>query len=238
VVLQAAAPTLGQHAAVNGTTTYDISPTMLTDGSTLVVGIGQPGGDADQAYSLSDGVNTWSSAVLSANTSGATPSRHCQIFYAPNIVTTAGALTITVTVSNGNGASRAQWVEVLGAHLTAPLNQTDSVAESGNNTTHAAAVSMTTASDVFVYTIMVGNSALGTFTPTTTTTPDFITLAGDFSVGDTVSQYYSGATALSADTITWSSATGRTVANCAASFIAPAAGGRAPSLSTLMARGR
>ena len=238
VVLQAAAPTLGVHGANSGTTTYTLSPSTLTDGSTLVIGIGQVSGDADQSYSVGDTINTYASAVLSANTGGVSLSRKCQIFYAPNISTTAGALTVTITVANGTSTSRSQFVEVLGAHLTTPLNAADSVAESADTMSHTAAVSMTTDSDIFVYSIMAANSTLGTLTPTASPAFDG-TLAADFSVNSVVSQHYTGATGLTTNTLAWDSGTSRTTASCSAAFIAPAAAdGRAPSLTTLMARGR
>jgi hypothetical protein len=229
--LWAAAPTLGVHGAATASgTTITLSPTGLTDGSTLAIGVSQTGSDADQSYSVADtNSNSYVSAVKSAYTTGTNANRVCQIFYAKNITTTAGATTITVTITLGTTSVRGQWVEVLGASTAAPLDQVSSFADSADTSSHNAAGTpgnITTASDVFVYSVMGQNAAPSTFVPTSS--PAFTTLATDFDSLASVSQYYTNATGLSNSTVAWSTTgTARTAASCTAAFIAAATGGPA-----------
>lgn len=235
VRLFAAAPTLGQHGAANSSgSTTTLSPTGLTNGSAMIVGVAQVNSDTDQSYTVADtNSNTYTSAILSSNTGGTNSLRKCQIFYAMNITSTAGATTITVTSANGTVQSRSQYVEVLGASTTAPLAQTDSTAESADATSHTASAGMTTAADIFVYTIMAGDGTLGTLTETS----GFTSLGADFSVSSAKSQYYSNATGLTANTLAWGSSTARTAASCAAAFVATASA-LTGSLGSLTGAGR
>ncbi len=238
VSLQAATPTLGVHGAANGgASSITLSPTGLTNGSTLIIGIAQTGSDVDQAYSVADtNSNSYVSAVASARTTGANGNRFCQIFYAKNITATAGATTITVTITLGSVTSFGQWVEALGASTTAPLDQVGSVADSADSSSHTATTSMTTASNIFVYSVMAQNAAPSTFTPTSS--PAFTSLATDFSSLAAVSQYYSNATGLSANTLAWTTTgTARTAASCTASFVGAAAASNVPNGNALVGVG-
>lgn len=216
-VLMAAPPTLGQHgAAENVGSSITLSPTGLTDGADLIVGVGQDGSDPDQTFSVSDGTNTYTSRCLSPRTTGASPDRQTQIFTAEGITTTAGALTITVTITNGTSATSAQYVEVLGSGAGYSTTATGT-AESAAATSHSATTALSTGSDVFAYSIMAANTGFGTFTPTSS--PAFTTLNTDFANTAIVSQYYSNATGLSSNTLDWTSSASRTTAGCAVAFV-------------------
>lgn len=234
VTLHAIVPGLGQHVAndISGASIVNTIASGVTDGSAMIVGIAQSASDADQSYSVADNKgNTYTSVVGPIRTTGANGNRACQIFVAKNITTGGtGAVTITTTVTLGAVGSAAQAVEVTGADTTSPVFATDSVAESADHTSdHAAAVSLTTSTEHFTYSIMALNST-STFTPTT----GFTTLAGDFSATTKASQRLVSGSPLSANPLTWVSGSARTAANCTVSIQPPAsAGGAAPRCSLL-----
>lgn len=227
VRLFAAAPTRGQHGAGNNSgSTVTLSPTSLTDGSTMIIGVAQ-GTTGARTYSVADtNSNTYVSAVLQSTSAGSNNPHKCEILYAKNITTTAGATTITVTQAGGSVLSyKANYVEVLGASTTAPLDQVSSAADSSDTTSHAFANSMTSASDVFIYAVGAQNST-AVFTPTSS--PAFSN-SSDFDTTIGVSQYYSNATGVTANNLAWTGGTARTAASCSASFVAD--GGGSPAVT-------
>lgn len=236
VRLFAAAPTLGQHAAgTAAASALQLSPTGLTDGSTLIIGVSQTA-TGTRTYTVADtNTNTYTSAGSVATSAGSNNPHFCQIFYAKNITTTAGATTVTITQSSSLIGYKGQYVEVLGASTTAPLDQFSSAVDAADSTSHNFATSMTTANDVFVYSVNALNS---TSTFTATSSPAFTTLTGDFSVTSSQAQYYSNATGLSANNLAYSGGTARTAASCTASFVAAVTAGIPPGSFGLFGIGR
>lgn len=238
IALLAAAPTLGQHAAAaNSSTTVTLNPTGLTNGSALIVAYSQSA-TGTRTYSVSDtNSNSYVEAVKKTTSAGSNNPHECGIHYAKNITTTGGATTITITQSGGGALTfHGQYVEVLGAHTTAPLDATSSASDSADTTSHNFATTMSTASDVFVYSNGAYNATAGTLTPTSS--PAFTNLSADYPTSISLSQYYSGATALSSNNLAATSGTARTGAQCAASFIAPASSGGITGLLHLLGVGK
>lgn len=222
VRLFAAPQTLGQNND-NGEsgTTITFAPTGLTNGSDMLIGVMQVGADVDQSYTVADGINTYTSRCLSPTTSN---NRRTQIFSADNITTTAGALTIVVTLANGTATTRGQYVELLGtgAFDTSPTGVAEADAMA-----HTATTAITTMTDTFVYAAIAASGNIGTFTPPS----GFTTVA----VGNTSarSAYYTNATALSGNTLAWSGTNSTIAAGCAIAYSAGVAGAVVPQLSLL-----
>lgn len=233
----AAAPTLvvGQHAAVDSSgTTITMPLTGVTDGNTIIVGLSQTAGDIDQtAACVEQGTITpFTLAVGPIRTTGANGNRTAYVYYFPNIQTGGtGNTTVLCTLTNGTSITRGQWLEITGAGTTPTFDVASSNTEAADTASHTgASPSMTTSANVFVYSVMACNANATSLTPTAS--PAFTTLSGDFSATASLSQTYSGATALSSNSVSWGSGTSRTCATASASFVA-AAGPTGPPVGTL-----
>lgn len=226
VVLLAAAPTRGQVGQGNDVSgTITLSPTGLTNGSTLIVGIGTTSSFAAGGYTVSDGTNTYTQRS-SAVTTGTNANRRCYIFTADNITTTAGALTITITPSSGTPTGRAQYFEALGA--TAYDTQNSS-GESADGTPHTFGT-LTTTADRLLYAIAAASGTMGAFTSTSTPA---LTEQSGFASSNVISAYNSSATAVSGADMTWTSGTSRTAANCIVS-VKTGGGATLPRMGSLL----
>jgi hypothetical protein len=236
VRLHAAAPTFGAAFANSGGGDFTIAMTGVTNGATVIVGVGATDTSNRTLTDVTDDVNAgdYTVAIGPIRTTGANQLRSCWIAYKQNVSTTAGALTLTIDMSAA-GAFVGTAIWITGAATGAPT--TDSVADAADATAHTAAASLTAAADSFTYSYAAANSSLGTITETAT--PDFIDLEGTTSMSAaTMAQYYNGGLAISANTLAWTSGSARSAASCTASFAAAASGGPPSGSLSLLGVGK
>jgi hypothetical protein len=233
VSLRAAGPAIGEVGQADDVTQVAtvVFGSLINDGNAVIAAVSQVGADVDQTYAFaSTPSNTWTSGSY-ATTTGANPNRRCIIATAASVTTTAGALTVTATASAGTAAFRLQAVEVGANGLTMEsVTSANLSADAADSTSHTGATSLTTQADAFIYTIMAGNATLGALTPTAS--PAFTELSG-FATSSSKSQYYNGGTALSSNSLTWTSGTARTAASCTVA-LSVAAGGAPARRGTLL----
>lgn len=223
-----AAPTLGVHQAATGAGA-GVSVAIasgLTDGSTLVVNSLETGAGLRTISTVADNVagspNTYTPIQGPITSTGTGGNRRCWQHYAKNIVTTSGALTLTVTFSNTDNFV-VHVTEILGASTTAPFDTSANHDDAGSTNSHVFATSpgiTTAATDIFVAAAATSNGSLTSITPAS----GFTDLSGDANVGTASTvQVLSSASGLSANTLAWSnSSTARNATNCVSSFVATA----------------
>jgi len=217
-------PTLGQQA--DGTGVANVSTlnlASLTNGSTIVVAA-MTANDADGAGSSftandDDASTTYSNAVGPIESPGGSsfPDMICQIAYAPNIAPSGGDLVVTMT--NGAGGTVSFYAiafELLGAKTSSPLTAVDQDnAETVVGLNHIGADSpgITTSTDTFAVVLSTSSNATGTVTVNGSFTNNAV-----FADDSGIMQYYSNATALTNNTITWTTSSNRQTVSCAAAF--------------------
>jgi hypothetical protein len=136
-------------AGTSGNTTLTVAA-----GNMLVALIAQGTGTL-RTFTVTDnsGSNTWANAVTISSSFVA------QISYAKN--TAAASTTVTVTAS-GSATYSFHILEISGAHLTAPLDQTSSLAEAGATNNHVSAATadvIDTAANVLVFCVGVSSTS-------------------------------------------------------------------------------